>query len=411
MIIRPSRVLFVRAFSTSASRWQADTPRDEICKKLLRVALIGAPNAGKSTLLNKLIQADISCVSNKVHTTRQNILGVYTENDTQLEFYDSPGVVAKKHLLKHSLENSLYTEPKEAVSKCDLITVVIDGSNIREQKRLNKGVLQILADHRDKESILVMNKVDLIKDKRRLFDIGTRLTQGCLNGKLTFDCEDINRMEERELRQLNLMAHQSFFTLDKYKSKEEIRKHKYVIELDPPQGKKPNTNPPLINRTPIEIEDPDSISYKEFSNIFSISALTEDGVDELREYMLNIAKPVDKFPHSPDYLTNQRGEHIVMSIIRGKFMDHLPGSLPYQLKFSFNQFEWDEMGSLLVNMDIICPHSHAIGQVIGEKGCIITKVISESRDSISKTLGCDVKLTFNPKVEKSRRMESSSKNK
>lgn len=84
---------------------------DQIAKRLLKVAIIGAPNVGKSTLLNRLVQSDISCVSKKAHTTRKNALGVYTERDAQLEFYDSPGMVTRQHLLKHKLEDSLFEYP------------------------------------------------------------------------------------------------------------------------------------------------------------------------------------------------------------------------------------------------------------------------------------------------------------
>lgn len=373
---------------------------DQLVKRLLRVALVGSPNVGKSTLLNKLICSEISCVSNKVHTTRKNILGVYTEDLAQLEFYDSPGIITKNHLLKHRLQDSLYEDPIKAAHRCDMIVVVVDAGNIREKKRLNRGLISILNDHQDKKSILVLNKVDLVKEKRELLDISTRLSQGCLENRLRFDLRDIKRMTPQQLRELNLQSHVPGMLEAATNRLRNRPKHQYVIELEKPiderkssidsddssSSAKKSSNPGEENF------DPDLISYKNFSHVFSISALLDEGVDKLRDYLLSEAQPVAQWPHGPSYLSNLNTREIVHSMIRGRVMDEAKHSAPYTIGFNYMRCDFDEMGSLHVNLSLRCPERYMVSMVIGDRGATIGKIIDSARDSISRTLGCEVRL-------------------
>lgn len=411
------------------------------CAKLLKIAIVGAPNAGKSTLLNRLIGNNISCVSNKVHTTRKNILGVYTHHDnTQLKFYDSPGIVNRKHILKHGLEDSMITEPEEAVEDCDMIAVLQDISNIREQKMINQGIVKLLQEHcEDKKAILIMNKVDLFKDKRALLDIGTRLTEGCIDGKLTLSLRKVLSLPLETVRELNLIRHyneasgrnepvQSDYIEEKYgqgkvDSNDDVanveRKYKHVYELQ-----KLNENIEK-NRASIDelYENPDIVgvpilddyankrdtnrrSFDGFSNVFSISALNNDGVDELRHYLLCEAKPIEKLPHGPDYITNLNTKEIVHAIIRGKLMDNTDRSVPYSVTFRYYFCNYDDMGSLHVNLRMLCPEKYMISNIVGDKGVKIHKIIEESISSISNTLGCDVKLDIQVDYNALRKKES-----
>lgn len=357
------------------------------CKRLLRVALVGAPNAGKSTLLNRLVCHEVSSVSNKVHTTRSNTLGVYTRGDTQLEFYDSPGVINREHMFKHKLEDTLLNDPKVATQKCDLVAVIVDASNSRDQRRLNKGVLTLLTEHSDKRSILVLNKVDLIKDKRSLLDVGTRLTQGCIEGKCTMTSRSLRQLSNDRIRDLNLDAH---FEKRKNPLNDTTNNStKYnsvnVIELDQKKQE--------ISEKKQDVS-PDSVGYKNFSQVFSVSALNDDGVDNLRESMIAQAKPVEIWPHGPDYLTNQTAADVAHNIIRGRVMDYVEQAVPYLLRYNYLKFEMDDMGSLHVHLVIKCPQKYMVQKVVGEKGVNIFRIIEDSRELIAKTLACDVKLTI-----------------
>lgn len=360
-----------------------------IVKRTLKVALVGDPNAGKSTLLNRLIGSDVSSVSKKVHTTRKNILGVYTDFDTQLVFCDSPGMISREHMLKHRLEDSLYNDPKNACETCDIIAVVLDVSNPRSRNRLNKGIIDLLNAHQgSSRSMLIMNKVDLVKEKRVLLDISTRLTQGCLEGKLTMSSRDIMRLPRERIQELNLTSHlaaRRSISEIKQETNAPILKRRFVIELE---SSKREEN----RKRDDDDDDPDSISYKDFSEVFSISALKDDGVDQLRDKLISLAHPVDEWPHSPDYLTDLTSTQIVESIIRGRILDHVKGAIPYLVKLNFQQLSYDELGSLHIILTIKCPQNYMVSEVVGKSGVTIWNITNESRDLISRNLGCDVKL-------------------
>lgn len=341
----------------------ASNPIATASKKLLRVAIVGIPNAGKSTLLNRLVNSEVSCVSKKVHTTRKNLLAAITIHDTQLEFLDSPGVVTRDHLIKHRLEDSLHKDPYEAANRSELIAAVVDVSNPRERRGLNRGIRKILHDHSDKTSLLIMNKIDLLERKKDLLDIEARLTEGHLENKPT--------MDKHELR--SILGHSSK-TLIRPTSK-------YVINLNPNDNK--FNDPAKIDR---------GAGFRGFSRAFSISALNDDGVEDLKEVLLSMAKPVEQWPHGADYICNKRTADLVSDVIRGHVMDNTEAHIAYTTRCLIQECDFDELGSLHVHMNLVVPDRYMVGKLVGEKGAVIFKIINESRDKLSNLLACDVKL-------------------
>ena len=84
----------------------------------------GIPNAGKSTLVNKLVGGTACPHSKKAHTTRLSSRAVLTQGDTQLVFSDTPGVVKPKEVKKFHLESTLVSHPVESAKSADLILVL-----------------------------------------------------------------------------------------------------------------------------------------------------------------------------------------------------------------------------------------------------------------------------------------------
>lgn len=115
------------------------------------VAILGRPNAGKSTLLNKIINEDASIISNKVGTTRNNIIGIYNDEDSQIEFIDTPGINKSKDLLNKRMNKNI-RDSKE-VSDIILYLVNIKGS-------LNKEDLNNLNGLSNENVFLLINKID-----------------------------------------------------------------------------------------------------------------------------------------------------------------------------------------------------------------------------------------------------------
>lgn len=119
------------------------------------VAVIGRPNAGKSTLINNIIGKKIAITSNKPQTTRNIIHGIYNEEDTQIVFVDTPGIHKPKHKLGKELNKMSYF----SIEDVDLILFVVDIT-----ERIGGGDKFIIEKLKtqDKPVILILNKIDRI---------------------------------------------------------------------------------------------------------------------------------------------------------------------------------------------------------------------------------------------------------
>ena len=128
------------------------------------VALIGAPNVGKSTLLNALVGAKVTIVSHKVQTTRAPIRGIAAEGSAQLVFVDTPGIFQPRRRLERAMVDTAWTGAHDA----DLVGLLLDARKGIEEE--SEAILARLAQVA-KPSFLVLNKIDLVEDKSRLLTI------------------------------------------------------------------------------------------------------------------------------------------------------------------------------------------------------------------------------------------------
>ncbi|NOZ13568.1 MAG: GTPase Era [Acidobacteria bacterium] len=130
-------------------------------KKFGVVALIGRPNAGKSTLLNYLMKQKISIVSDKPQTTRNQIFGILTEGETQIVFVDLPGF----HKPMYEMNKAMMQHVYDNLDSCDLILYLLDAS-----VPLGGGETYLLEQlkPRAKDVIVALNKIDSIKKSRVL---------------------------------------------------------------------------------------------------------------------------------------------------------------------------------------------------------------------------------------------------
>lgn len=120
------------------------------------VALIGAPNAGKSTLMNQLVGAKVSIVSHKVQTTRAIVRGIAIHDRTQIVFIDTPGIFTPKRRLDRAMVTTAWGGAKDG----DLVLVLVDAE--RGIKGDAEALLDSLAE-RQGRTILVINKIDQVK--------------------------------------------------------------------------------------------------------------------------------------------------------------------------------------------------------------------------------------------------------
>jgi GTP-binding protein Era len=120
------------------------------------IALIGAPNAGKSTLVNALVGTKVSIVSHKVQTTRASLRGIAIEGGSQLVFIDTPGIFAPRRRLDRAMVTAAWGVAHDA----DLVGVLIDARRGLDDDV--GGMLDRLADVRQGK-FLILNKVDLVE--------------------------------------------------------------------------------------------------------------------------------------------------------------------------------------------------------------------------------------------------------
>jgi GTP-binding protein Era len=138
------------------------------------VALIGAPNAGKSTLVNQLVGTKVSIVTHKVQTTRALVRGIFIENNAQIVLVDTPGIFRPKRRLDRAMVTTAWGGAKDA----DIILVLLDA-----QGGLNENAEALLESMKNvrQKKVLVLNKVDRV-DPPVLLDLAKKA-----NELVTFD--------------------------------------------------------------------------------------------------------------------------------------------------------------------------------------------------------------------------------
>lgn len=117
-------------------------------------AIIGKPNAGKSTLMNRILGTKISITTHKAQTTRHQVVGIYSDEDTQIIFLDTPGVITPKYELQRAMMNTV----ERARTDADLILFIFDPTD----KHPTDEVIELLKSI-NKPIFLVVNKIDSIE--------------------------------------------------------------------------------------------------------------------------------------------------------------------------------------------------------------------------------------------------------
>ncbi|XP_069003040.1 GTPase Era, mitochondrial [Embiotoca jacksoni] len=345
--------------------------------KLLKVAIIGAPNAGKSTLSNQLLGRKVFAVSKKVHTTRSRALGVLTEQDTQIILLDTPGLTTPSKVKRHQLEKSLLVDPWNTVKEADLMVVMVDVADRWMCSRLDFEVLKCLAQHPNIPAVLVLNKVDLVKAKDRLLDVTAQLTCGIVNGR---------RMRVRPV-------------------------------IKPPWAeKRPERDPELLlgeeDAAAEDSAEPNSVLSKEqlkvlrgqqgwphFKDIFMLSSVDSTDVETLKNYFMVAAKPGSWRYHS-EVLTDQSPEDVCNNIIREKLLEYLPQEVPYSMTQSVELWQDGENGELNISVKLYIKKETHMKMVIGTAGQTVARIAREAGEDLSRVYLREVRLKLSAKLRK-----------
>ncbi|XP_011358246.1 GTPase Era, mitochondrial isoform X1 [Pteropus vampyrus] len=324
--------------------------------RVLRVVLLGAPNAGKSTLSNQLLGRKVFPVSKKVHTTRCQALGVITEKEAQVILLDTPGLISPVKQKRHHLELSLLEDPWKSMESADLVVVLVDVSDKWTRNQLSPEVLQCLTQFSQVPSILVMNKVDCLKQKSVLLELTAALTEGVVSGK-------------------KLKLRQAF-------------RSQPGTHCPSPAAKGPNIQ---------SVGGPQRIGWPYFQEIFMLSALSQEDVKTLKQYLLARAQPGPWEFHS-EVLTSQTPEEICTNIIREKLLEHLPQEVPYSVQQKTIMWEEGPSGELVIVQKLLVPKESHVKILIGPKGHLISQIAEEAGRDLMDIFLCEVQLRLSVKL-------------
>lgn len=345
--------------------------------KVLKVAIIGAPNAGKSTLSNQLLGRKVFAVSKKVHTTRSRARGVLTEEDTQIILLDTPGLTTASKVKRHQLEKTLLVDPWNTVKEADLMVVLVDVADRWMCSRLDYEVLKCLAQHPDIPAVLVLNKVDLVKAKDRLLDMTAELTCGMVNGR---------RMRVRPVIK------------PPWAEKRPERDSEEPLDEDmagPEGSAEPNS---ALSKEQLK-ELKSKQGWPHFKDVFMLSSVDREDVETLKSYFMVAARPGPWLYHS-EVLTDQSPEEVCTNIVREKLLENLPQEVPYLMTQAVELWQEGENGELDISVKLFAKKDTHMRMVIGTAGQMVARIAREAGEDLSRVFLREVKLKLSVKLRK-----------
>ncbi|XP_020659156.3 GTPase Era, mitochondrial [Pogona vitticeps] len=372
--------------------------------KVLKIAIIGAPNAGKSTLSNQLLGRKVFPVSQKVHTTRQNALGVITKEDTQLIILDTPGLTTPFKRKRHHLEDSLLYDPFRSLKEADLVVVVVDVSDTFTQNRLHPQVLKALHSVPEIPSILVLNKVDLLKKRQHLLHLVTKLTEGMVHGKAV---PITSRLKARSSPPADDETPKDSQALETYTNGMEKPR-------DAEASHKPQTDSISDPQAASVVEEGDTakakgppkgqkkkaqIGWPHFKEVFMLAAVYGEEVETLKRYLLQQARLGPWRFHS-EVLTDQSPQEVCNNVIREKLLEYLPKEVPYSVVQEQEVWSEGPSGELVIVQNLVVQKKSHLKMLLGHEGELLNRVVREAGHDLMNTFLCDVHLKLSVKLQK-----------
>jgi GTPase len=270
------------------------------------VALIGAPNVGKSTLVNALVGSKVTIVSRKVQTTRALIRGIVIESHAQMILVDTPGIFMPKRRLDRAMVKTAWSGAHDA----DLVCVLLDAREGIDEEA--DAILTKLAQV-DHPKILVINKIDIVAREKLL------------------------QLAQTANQRLN------------------------------------------------------------FTETFMVSAMTGDGVDDLRRALARRV-PEGPFHYPEDQMSDAPMRHLAAEITREKIFRQLHQELPYQSTVETDAWTERKDKSIRIEQTIFVERESQRKIVLGKGGATIKSIGADSRKEIAEIVGVPVHLFLFVKV-------------
>ena len=270
------------------------------------VALIGAPNVGKSTLVNALVGSKVTIVSRKVQTTRALIRGIVIDNNAQIILVDTPGIFSPKRRLDRAMVSTAWSGAHDA----DLVCMLLDAkAGIDEEA---DAILTRLASVQH-EKILVLNKIDVVAREKLL------ALAKAANDRLSF------------------------------------------------------------------------------ADTFMVSALSGDGVDDLRHRLAEMVPP-GPFHYPEDQMSDAPMRHLAAEITREKIFRQLHQELPYQSTVETDSWTERKDKSIRIEQTIFVQRESQRKIVLGKGSATIKAIGADSRKELAEIVGQPIHLFLFVKV-------------
>lgn len=311
-------------------------------QRSLHIAVIGVPNVGKSTFINNIINHRVCPTSAKVHTTRKSNTAIWTIGQTQLVFYDTPGLVTQREIRKHNLEQSFKSAYRHAIQHSDIVAVMQDASNSWTRKELHPTVLDTLKTYAKLPSFLILNKIDALKSKRVLLDLIKTLTNDTLCGR-------------------------------RHGKKQTPRDAVQQLEVGTPLSQR-------------------ETSWSHFNDVFLVSALTGNGLQDLQDYLVSAAKP-RRWQYPADVYTDATPEALIVESVRARLLDYLPQEIPYNLKCMMEYYNV-EKHVVYTSVLVQCPTPRIERLICGESNGKLRQITERVTSDLVEMFGQAVSLTI-----------------
>ncbi|KAL4478964.1 hypothetical protein ABPG72_019401 [Tetrahymena utriculariae] len=326
--------------------------------KTLDVALLGPPNAGKSSLMNYIVKSQISAVSNKANTTYESILGVHTnlEKQTQILFYDTPGITKQ-----YKYSKAYVTRAWDILNDVNKAVFMIDGVKTLDDKI--------------REALKRLNNLKYNEKANKKID---QITQ--LNSEDPVYKEKLKHILSNDHNKADI-------TDDSYGSSS-FPKVLVVNKMDLCTNKK------KLNWIVSEIED-----LSKFDHKFFISCETGYGIPQLLEYLESEAIPSQWKRHSK-IKTDLSKVDIIEQIVKSAIFSRYFEEIPYQTGVSLKEFSQRNDGLIKLHFELDVQTEHQKKILTGYKGRNVLELISQIKIELIKLFQKDFEITVKIKVRK-----------
>ncbi|CDW81315.1 gtpase era [Stylonychia lemnae] len=320
--------------------------------KTNEICIIGAPNAGKSSILNYITERDISAVSNKYNTTDEAIIGVYTdiESKVQLAMTDTPGITKASDSMRSKL---LVTKAWDKLEENDMVMFVVDSA-----KKLDFEV---------KQSIQRLKEIQIDPQHQKILD--ALLDDSFTEQKYKEGFYEMND-QEKAFQTYNLPSVLVLNKVDLITNKQKLRD--------------------LQN----ELED-----LGNFEKIFHVSAQTGFGMDQLRNYLMSKAK--DKpWQYHPEQKSKQSEVDKVEESMKQAIFEKFFKEIPYQIGIKCTGWVPKLNGELRVDIALDVKNDIQKGMLLGERGRIIKDVRERATQILIEKIQRPVSMFVEIKVRR-----------